>query len=92
MQYEVIDLPHNLRTEGAQIIDTAEIFNTFIAQNNLIVHSVTWENITGGMEIVSNDKIKFKEERNCRNQSPILIPLPISLGLLSISLIDLSLS
>ena len=39
----------------------SEIFNTFIEQQNLVVHSVyTWDNITGGMEIVS-DKNPIQE-------------------------------
>ena len=59
MQHEIHDLPHNMRTTWQAIIDMGEIFNTLIAQNNLIVHSVyTWDNITGGMEIVSNHKFR----------------------------------
>ena len=51
------DMPHNMKTTWAKIIDTGEIFNALIEQENLVVHSVyTWDNITGGMEIVSDSK------------------------------------
>ena len=49
------DTPNNLRTDWPTIIDEGEIFNGFIAQNNLIIHSVDIsDNISGGMEIVSH--------------------------------------
>ena len=49
--------PHNLRTGWCDIIDMGEVFNGFIAQNNLEVDVVyTFDNISGGMEIVSHDQ------------------------------------
>ena len=55
------DDEHNLRTEWSEIIDEGELFNSFIAQNNLVIHSVyTFDNISGGMEIVSHDEIIYK--------------------------------
>ena len=62
MVNKVHDTPHNLRTEWPEIIDMGELFNSFIAQNNLEVDVVwTFDNISGGMEIVSHDQAIINE-------------------------------
>ena len=55
------DTPNNLRTDWPTIIDEGEIFNGFIAQNNLIIHSLySGDNSSTVQEIVSHDKIIYE--------------------------------
>ena len=53
------DTPNNLRTDWPTIIDEGEIFNGFIAQNNLMIHSV-YSGDNSSKEIVSHDKIIYE--------------------------------